>query len=757
MTARFLLADIIDENCDGLITKVGDALPSTPASPSHRTIERLPVLVRDLVEWVRAGRTDEIAAPPVTFDVAVMMTALRVLKQSLYRLIDERKVSITPRDLRFINAWFAAVREAMLLAENRRYAALLDSIPNHLLIGNADGASIYVNQKTAATAEHVTGMSHHEVLGRMTDEIALDKNWGEYVGSCVKRAARGEFVSEDYLYPAPGGARWHEHTLRPVYGPNGKLEAIVTTGRDIDSRKKTEARFQLLSKFGALSDAMDPETVYDAMARLSIPEIADCCLINIVVHGRPDRASFAHGDPSQAALGRELLRRPSQLHTLRVGQAALAGHSTLITDIETREHTYLADSEIVRRLHVTSAMVVPFVVMGGTVAIATFMMTSDSKRRYVADDLVFAQEVAGRAAQVVENVQLHRQLLHSEARFRRALEHASICVFETDLELRVRWGYDSMFGIRGDMAVGRELAEMVGPEIKDRIDQLKVRVIETEAGERETVAAFVNGTQRHVLIRCEPLRDIGRVVGLIGAIIDVTEAKKAEKQIARELSFRERMMGVLAHDLRNPVSAVLGIAGLMRAQSSDEKTRQQLALIEQSARRMNEMIGTLLDFTRLRFHGSLPVTLTETDLDELARAVVAELQASHHAREIDLSISGNLRGKWDASRIAQLLTNLVANALTHGERGSPIWISFAGEEDEVLVTVSNLGAPIPPAHVEHLFDPFRQVDIDARRGLGLGLFIVREIARAHSGSVGVRSGNGRVTFAAKLPRSASPS
>jgi signal transduction histidine kinase len=219
------------------------------------------------------------------------------------------------------------------------------------------------------------------------------------------------------------------------------------------------------------------------------------------------------------------------------------------------------------------------------------------------------------------------------------------------------------------------------------------------------------------------------------------------------------MMGVLGHDLRNPVSAVLGLAGLMRLEDGmSDKACEQLGLVEQAARRMNEMIGTLLDFTRLRFHGSLPVAVEETDLDELVRGVVAELQAAHRKREIELCASGNLRGRWDPGRIAQLLSNLAANALSHGACESPVRVALAGEDEAVRLSVSNRGPVIPPELVDRLFEPFQQgTDSggNGRRGLGLGLFIVREIVRAHGGTIDVRSCDDLTTFAVTLPRSAS--
>jgi phosphoserine phosphatase RsbU/P len=202
---------------------------------------------------------------------------------------------------------------------------------------------------------------------------------------------------------------------------------------------------------------------------------------------------------------------------------------------------------------------------------------------------------------------------------------------------------------------------------------------------------------------------------------------------------------------------VLSLAELLRREDLSDKARDKLGVIEQSARRMNEMIGTLLDFTRLRFQGSLPVAVEEIDLDEVVHGIVAELQAAHRRRAIELRASGNLRGRWDPGRIAQLLSNLAANALWHGALGSPVRVSLAGEGEAVLLTVSNRGPVIPPEVVDRLFEPFQQgteSSGNGRRGLGLGLFIVREIVRAHGGAIDVRSGDDLTTFAVTLPRTA---
>ncbi|MCU1278538.1 MAG: multi-sensor signal transduction histidine kinase [bacterium] len=761
------LADILEENASHLMAGIEAAVSaSTTEVAARRTMERLPELMRGLIEQLRASRPDhtaQLTGLRIRYDVAPLVTATRLLKESIYALIDERQVPATTRETRMVGDWFAAVAESALLGENRRFGAMLDAIPDHLLFYNADGLRIiYVNRAVGDGAKEIAGMSREEVLGHRIVDIVHDQKFGLYVEECLRRVAAGESITEEFIYPSSDGGRWHEQHMRPVYGPDGKVEAITITSRDIHDRKKAEARLQLLSKLGALAETMEHEGIIDTMAHLSIPELADWCLINVVEHGHLQRATIAHRDPAKAVIAEELLRLPSQLHKLRVGKAALAGDSTLIAEIgQATEHSDLVHSQIVKSLDVRSAIVVPFVVMGVPVAIATFMMAPESGRRYGAKDLELAQEMARRAAQIIENARLHQQVRQSEARFRVALDQANISVFETDLELRLRWVYNARLGVPESELIGKTASEILGGESAVDLDELKRRVVETGEGSGTAFSRILDGKRRHLMVRYEPLRGVGGMVGLTGATIDVTELKEAEEQVERELAFRERMMGILGHDLRNPVSAVLGLAGLVRLEEGlSEPAREHLALIEQAARRMNEMIGTLLDFTRLRFHGSLPVAAQEMDLQELVSGVVAELQAAHRRRAIELCARGNLRGRWDPGRIAQLLSNLASNALSHGARESPVSVALAEEGEDVLLSVSNRGPVIPPELVDRLFEPFQQgMDSggNGRRGLGLGLFIVREIVRAHGVTIDVRSAGDLTTFAVTLPRSAPPS
>jgi signal transduction histidine kinase len=218
------------------------------------------------------------------------------------------------------------------------------------------------------------------------------------------------------------------------------------------------------------------------------------------------------------------------------------------------------------------------------------------------------------------------------------------------------------------------------------------------------------------------------------------------------------MMGVLGHDLRNPLSAIRALATLLlRREGLPEGARRSIAEIGRAGERMLEMIGTLLDFTSARFQGGLPVAPVATNLHEVCRGVVAELRAAEPDRAIELALEGDGRGTWDPARLAQVVSNLVANALEHGARDGAVRVSVGGGEEGVVLEVENQGPAIAPERLAVIFEPFRggsgPLGSSRPRGLGLGLYIVRQVVLAHGGSVEVASDEERGTrFTVRLPR-----
>jgi PAS domain S-box-containing protein len=536
-------------------------------------------------------------------------------------------------------------------------------------------------------------------------------------------------------------------------------DLIEERGLVVPARKTAEARLLLLSKVSALAESIEYESILGAVARLSIPDLADWTIIDVVEHGARRPGAVAHRDPAKLPLVEQLLHVTPPLREMPAWREVLEGRSRLLDP--TVDHGMCGDEdsgarEMIRKLDGRSALIVPFVVLGQTVAVATLVMAADSGRRHEPEDLRLAEELARRAGQIIENARLHQELRRSEARFRVALEHARISVFEEDTDFVVRWLYSPHLGALADAVVGKRVTEQLPPEEAAQLEGLKRQLLATGQGVRVELHPSLDGARQYIVVHYEPLRDAsGAIVGLAGAGIDVTEVREAQEELTEALAFREKMMGVLGHDLRNPLGAVSGLAGLLLLQGELPQTaREGLKRIGQSARRMNEMIETLVDFTQSRFHGSLPVERQAVDLVEVVRGVIEELRAAHPDRDIRIDGSERVLGEWDPARMAQVVSNLVGNALTHGDRDAPVELSLVAGAGDAALRVTNRGPAIPPELMARLFEPFRRgaAGGNGGRGLGLGLYIAREIVRAHGGSIAVESGDECTTFSVRLSR-----
>jgi len=238
---------------------------------------------------------------------------------------------------------------------------------------------------------------------------------------------------------------------------------------------------------------------------------------------------------------------------------------------------------------------------------------------------------------------------------------------------------------------------------------------------------------------------------------------RQRQQLMRELQDRtetlhlnEMFAAVLGHDLRTPPSALVTGAQLLQHQSTDEAVQRIAARMLSSGKRLTRMIEDLLDLTRARLAGGIPITRAPTDLGTLVAKVVQEQQANHPERQIEVTPCGDLTGEWDPERLAQVASNLIGNALVHGEGTAAVRVRLDGTAaDAVSLSVANPGT-IDPAMMPHLFDPFRGGDRNGRqRGLGLGLYIAQQVIHAHEGTIDVRSTRGEdVVFSVKIPRGA---
>jgi signal transduction histidine kinase/FixJ family two-component response regulator len=417
--------------------------------------------------------------------------------------------------------------------------------------------------------------------------------------------------------------------------------------------------------------------------------------------------------------------------------------------------------------------------------------------------------VIGVAFEVTDAVRARREIEQSAARFRTIFEMADVSIWEEDFSevkrycdrlreihgqglrdalvanpglvtaalslMRVRNVNPAtvrMFGARNKEQLFTTIADTFLPRTHEvLIDEL----IALADGKREFVAEAplrtLDGREIDVVFSLAVSAEDHAYERALVTITDLSGHKAAEREreariaeMERAVRFGEMFAGMLGHDLRNPLSAIMTAAELIarRAASADlEKIEKPAQRVISSAQRMARMISQLLDFTRIRLGGGLPLERTRVDLAEVTRAIIDELEPVYGC-PLRLTCTGDVSGTWDRDRLSQMVSNLAANACQHGAEGFPIELTVDGSQpDRVRLEIWNQGV-VPPALLPFVFEPLRQANDTGPRvgpssGLGLGLYITQQIALGHGGTIRVESDEASGTrFVVVLPRGAPP-
>lgn len=217
---------------------------------------------------------------------------------------------------------------------------------------------------------------------------------------------------------------------------------------------------------------------------------------------------------------------------------------------------------------------------------------------------------------------------------------------------------------------------------------------------------------------------------------------------------RERFLGMLVHDLRDPLTAVTMSANLLADMTLGDKQAQLVGRITRGARRIEKMVDEVVDFARSRLGEELSLIPATFDMAEVCNEAILELRALPAPRDIQLDIAGNVTGTWDRARVRQALVNLISNATQSGQGPIRVRVSEAEDRGRVVVAVTNQGTVLSPEILARIFDPFARAVLEQTRmrGLGLGLYMVEQIARAHGAVTRATSTTEGTTIFVEWPR-----
>ena len=355
----------------------------------------------------------------------------------------------------------------------------------------------------------------------------------------------------------------------------------------------------------------------------------------------------------------------------------------------------------------------------------------------------------------------------SATEYRLLVEASPVMIWRSGLDASCDYFNETWLAFTGralEQEMGNGWAEGVHPDDFDRcLKHYLEHFQRREAFEMEYRLRHHDGEYRWIFDRGVPFTDDnGAFAGFIGSCVDVDERRKIQdaqqqhdrEEIALAREFEKRILAIVGHDIRNPLGTIhLTAQFLELTAEADSDVRRSAETLSRAAKRIEHIVGDLLDLSRERQGAGIPIEPRPTDLRAVCGQIVDELGAIAQGRRITFDCHTDGEGAWDEHRVLQAISNLTSNAVKHGTPGSPVHLRLTGDEQRVAVEVENRGT-IPDEVRPRLFEPFHPDRGYTKRGegLGLGLFIAKAIARAHGGGLEFDSANDTTTFRLVLPR-----
>lgn len=314
--------------------------------------------------------------------------------------------------------------------------------------------------------------------------------------------------------------------------------------------------------------------------------------------------------------------------------------------------------------------------------------------------------------------------------------------------------FHEILSFGGRIAFETHLAPLL--RLQGSVDELALDLLKFDGAKLPVIANAAEKRApdgRHLFTRLTLFKAIDRRAYEKGLVAARTEAEAAVLAEHETSVLREQFIAVLGHDLKNPLAALAaGIRMLGERETLSDRGRVIVKEMGASVARATALVSNVLDFARGRLGGGLILALQDQDLTSVLEQVVSEIRSIAPEREIITDFSITRPVKCDPGRIAQLASNLISNAVAHGAYGAPIEVDALTTPNSFILSVTNGGVPISDSAREKLFQPFFRVDLRrSQQGLGLGLFIVDQIARAHGGIIEVVSTDEFTRFTFTMP------
>jgi PAS domain S-box-containing protein len=680
---------------------------------------------------------------------------------------DDRLFMATIADLCAQALERARLYEAVRTSETR-FRQLADSMPQIAWVMGSDGTTLeYLNERwfdytgqnpSLGTATPIFDTIHPQDLERFNDR------WSEALRTGEPFHGELRLRGQDEQY------RWFLSRTVPVRDETGAIVRWFGTSTDIDETKRVESHQRLLAELGqTLAGSLDPDELLGQVTRLLVPALGDYAFVDLV---RPDgqlrRIAWAHVDPDEQRLFDERLAQymPMRLQpehpisrTLNTGEPQFIPHVTdeWLTRIAfSPEHL-----EFMRDRRIRSQVTVPLRARDRTQGALTLCFTDASGRAFTPELLDLATDVADRVALAVDNARLYTATHEAEAKVRRLLDAGVIGVIVTDDEriLEANDHFLEMVGYtREELDAGRLRWPEMTPQEFALLDEQAVSELASSGVATPYEKEYLrrDGSRIPILIGIAALQQ--RPPLYICYILDLTERKRAEEEW-------RAFVDATAHDLRNPLTAVLGQTQLMQRRlrrdglvTLDDGV-SRLAAIASSARRATRLIDDLMDTVRLRAGQPLEFRLTPIDLVATVASSVEDAIRSSPSYPIRTDFDRPaMIVNADGPRLERVIRNILDNAIKYSPDGAGVAVRLSREDDAsgswAVLVIEDRGIGIPAADLPYVFERFRRgLNVAGRiAGSGIGLTGAQQIVAQHGGTIAAESVEGQgSTFTMRLP------